>query len=126
MDRILKDSEKRKWPRASSAPALELSTIIFKHVNWYMQQISGERLQDHWSSGLSVTFPIGVHLVFSFCSRFSVILFPWISNRWAAYCICEFSSLIHRGVYFLSVMIHRLVRVEIHHEDQPTNSMFWT
>ena len=39
-------------PRASSAPALELNTIKFKHVYWYMQQISGERLQDHWSSGL--------------------------------------------------------------------------
>ena len=49
MDRIL--SEER--PRASSAPALELNTIIFKHVYWYMQQISGERLQDHWSSGLN-------------------------------------------------------------------------
>ena len=38
-------------PRALSAPALELNTIIFKHVYWYMQQISGESLQDHWSSG---------------------------------------------------------------------------
>ena len=40
--------------RASSAPALGLNTIIFKHVYWYMQQISGERSQDqsqdHWSS----------------------------------------------------------------------------
>ena len=36
----------------SSAPALEINTIIFKHVYWYMQQISGERLQDHWSSSL--------------------------------------------------------------------------
>ena len=46
-------SEKKKenGPRASSAPALGLNTIIFKHVYWYMQQISGERLQDHWSSG---------------------------------------------------------------------------
>ena len=34
-------------PKASSAPALGLNTIIFKHVYWYMQQISGERLQDH-------------------------------------------------------------------------------
>ena len=41
-------SEKRKWP---SAPVLELNTIIFKYVYWYMKQISGERLQDHWSSG---------------------------------------------------------------------------
>ena len=33
-------SEKRKrpGPRASSAPALGLNTIIFKHVYWYMQQ----------------------------------------------------------------------------------------
>ena len=26
----IEDFEKRKWPRASSAPALELNTIIFK------------------------------------------------------------------------------------------------
>ena len=45
--------KKENGPRASSAPALELNTIIFKHVYWYMQQISGERLQDHWSSGLA-------------------------------------------------------------------------
>ena len=48
----IEDSEKRKWPKGLSAPALELNTIIFKHVYWYMQLISGERLQDHWSSGL--------------------------------------------------------------------------
>ena len=52
MDRILKILKKENGPRASSALALELNTIIFKHVYWYMQQISGERLQDHWSSGL--------------------------------------------------------------------------
>ena len=51
MDRILMILKKENGPRASSAPALELNTIIFKHVYWYMQQISGERLQDHWSSG---------------------------------------------------------------------------
>ena len=47
----IEDSEKRKWPKGLSAPALELNTIIFKHVYCYMQLISGERLQDHWSSG---------------------------------------------------------------------------
>ena len=47
----IEDSEKRKRPKGLSAPALELNTIIFKHVYWYMQLISGERLQDHWSSG---------------------------------------------------------------------------
>ena len=50
----IEDSEKRKWPKGLSAPALELNTIIFKHVYWYMQLISGERLQDHWSSGLEL------------------------------------------------------------------------
>ena len=43
----IEDSEKRKWPKGFICPC-----IIFKHVYWYMQQISGERLQDHWSSGL--------------------------------------------------------------------------
>ena len=33
----IEDSEKRKWPKGLSAPALELNTIIFKHVYWYMQ-----------------------------------------------------------------------------------------
>ena len=51
MDRILIILKKENGPRASSAPALGLNTKIFKHVYWYMQQISGERLQDHWSSG---------------------------------------------------------------------------
>ena len=52
MDRILIILKKKEenGPRASSAPALGLNTIIFKHVYWYMQQISGEHLQDHWSS----------------------------------------------------------------------------
>ena len=57
----IEDSEKRKWPKGLSAPALELNTIIFKHVYWYMQLISGERLQDHWSSGL-LFFPITIWL----------------------------------------------------------------
>ena len=66
MDRILKILKKENGPRASSAPALELNTIIFKHVYWYMQLISGERLQDHWSSGfiaLTLDF-VECHLFF--------------------------------------------------------------
>ena len=50
MDRIFIILKKENGPRASSAPALGLNTIIFKYVYWYMKQISGERLQDHWSS----------------------------------------------------------------------------
>ena len=55
MDRILIILRKENGPRASSALTLGLNTIILKHVYWYtyMQQISGERLQDHWSSGLA-------------------------------------------------------------------------
>ena len=51
MDRILIILKKENGPRASSAPALGLNTIIFKYVYWCMKRISGERLQDHWSSG---------------------------------------------------------------------------
>ena len=39
MDRILiilKKKGDKNGPRASSAPALELNTIIFKHVFWYI------------------------------------------------------------------------------------------
>ena len=28
-------------------------TILVKQVYWYISQVSGERLQDHWSSGLT-------------------------------------------------------------------------
>ena len=38
-----------------SAPLLGLLSIIFKHVYWYIKQISGERLHDHWSSGFQTT-----------------------------------------------------------------------
>ena len=55
MDRILIILKKENGPRASSAPALRLNTIIFKYVYWYMKRISGERLQDHWSSGIGKT-----------------------------------------------------------------------
>ena len=51
MNRILIILKKENGPRASSAPAMGLNAIIFKFVDWYMKQISGERLQDHWSSG---------------------------------------------------------------------------
>ena len=56
MDRISIILKKENGPRASFAPALGLNTIIFKHVYWYMQQISGERLQDQWSSCFRYSF----------------------------------------------------------------------
>ena len=58
----IEGSEKRKWPKGLSAPALELNTIIFKHVYWYMQLISGERLQDHWSSGSKFSLKWNINL----------------------------------------------------------------
>ena len=50
MDRILIILKKKIPQCGDEAPALGLNTIIFKHVYWFMQQISGEHLQDHWSS----------------------------------------------------------------------------
>ena len=32
------------------------NTILVKQVYWYISQVSGERLQDHWSSGLCGTW----------------------------------------------------------------------
>ena len=52
--------KKKMDPRGSSAFKMLFEgenqqeigkSIIFKYVYWYMKQISGERLQDHWSSG---------------------------------------------------------------------------
>ena len=51
MDRIL-IVVKKNSPQGFICHLLGLFSIIFKHVYWYIQQISGERLQDHWSSGL--------------------------------------------------------------------------
>ena len=62
MDRILVILKKENGPRASSAPALGLNTIIFKYVYWYMKQISGERLQDHWSSGFFEANALSIHV----------------------------------------------------------------
>ena len=55
MDRILIIMKRKMDTRASSVPLMWLFSIIFKHVYWYIQHISGERLQDHWSSGLCIT-----------------------------------------------------------------------
>ena len=81
MDRILIILKKENGQRASSAPALWLNTIIFKYVYWCMKQISGERLQDHWSSGCY--FMIILRFVFfsSFkLSNFRAVLVPCSEN----------------------------------------------
>ena len=41
-------------PRVSFSPLLGLFSIMFKFVYCYIQQISNEPLQDHWSSGLDL------------------------------------------------------------------------
>ena len=62
-------SEKRKMAQGLHLPLhLELNTIIFKHVYWYMQQISGERLKDHWSSGYFCKVSTTTKLVLVFFS----------------------------------------------------------
>ena len=60
-------SEKRKWPKGFIYPSLGLNTIIFKHVYWYMQQVSCEHLQDHWSSGLWITSEWNKNFIFLIC-----------------------------------------------------------
>ena len=67
MDRILIILKKENGPRASSAPALGLNTIVFKHVYWYMQQTQ-----------VSVYRTIGP-LVFCFLSE-TLILFAFRFN----------------------------------------------
>ena len=47
------DYPEKKWSQGFICPILGLFSIVFKHVYWYIQQISGERLQDHWSSDVS-------------------------------------------------------------------------
>ena len=59
MDRILIILKKENGPRASSAPCTgvkyhNIQTFVGTCIcsrSMYMQQISGEHLQDHWSSG---------------------------------------------------------------------------
>ena len=57
-------SEKRKWPKGFICPCTGVKSIIFKYVYWYMKQISGERLQDHWSSGLSKWTSLSALLIY--------------------------------------------------------------
>ena len=49
--------------KKENGPALGLNTIIFKYVYWYMKQISGERLQDHWSSGRLSVISLSYHVI---------------------------------------------------------------
>ena len=86
MDRILIILKKENGPRASSAPALGLNTIIFKHVYWYMQQTQ-----------VSVYRTIGPLVVGS------VAVVQWAEvtrNRYAVTVI-----VLNSGVVFLSYML---------------------
>ena len=42
-------------------------TILVKQIYWYISQVSGERLQDHWSSGFFESTRISQG--YSVCSR---------------------------------------------------------
>ena len=102
----IEDSEKRKWPKGLSAPVLELNTIIFKHVYWYMQLISGERLQDHWSSGC---YLIICDLVAALNLFWSVLL----RFRNTPYWLCAIKTFLSSSAqivsyyHMLAVCIHR-------------------
>ena len=68
-------SEKRKWPKGVIFPCTGVNTILFKHVYWYMQQISGERLQDHWSSGFML-----LNATYNLRNRINLGLIPGFSS----------------------------------------------
>ena len=59
--------------RASSVPLMWLFSIIFKHVYWYIQHISGERLQDHWSSGLCIPIWLSTLICVSQCINWYLV-----------------------------------------------------
>ena len=44
-------SEKIKWPKGFICLCTGVKYHNIQICYWYMKQISGERLQDHWSSG---------------------------------------------------------------------------
>ena len=46
-------------------------TILVKQVYWYISQVSGERLQDHWSSGSDLFLKVNY-----FCKQFILALLP--------------------------------------------------
>ena len=49
--RNIEDSEKRKWPKGFICPCTGVKYHNIQTCLLVYQQISGERLQDHWSSG---------------------------------------------------------------------------
>ena len=63
----IEDSEKSKWPKGFICPCTGVKYHNIQIVYWYMQQISGERLQDHWSSSFFFFF-------FFFCCFFFTVL----------------------------------------------------
>ena len=47
-------SKKRKWPKGFICPCTGVKYHNIQICYWYMKQISGERLQDHLSSGFNL------------------------------------------------------------------------
>ena len=81
MDRILIILKKENGPRASSAPALGLNTIIFKHVYWYMQQTQvsvyrtiGPLVMSKYDKTFDPKVPIGQCELISWFSDFALYL----------------------------------------------------
>ena len=45
------------------------STILVKQVYWYISRVSGERLQDHWSSGLMLFIKSSIFSLIRLCDN---------------------------------------------------------
>ena len=68
--------KKENGPRASSASALGLNTIIFKHVYWYMQQtqVSVYRTIGRLVSYILIPNPIFFHQISIFFKMLQIIM----------------------------------------------------
>ena len=104
MDRILIILKKENGPRASSAPALGLNTMIFKHVYWYMQQtqVSVYRtigplvIPRHLKSAGYYVIPSKKHLRTSVCPS---VHQRFVSGLYLEHLLTDFLQTLYRSSY---------------------------
>ena len=70
----IEDSEKRKWPKGFICPCTGVKYHNIQTCLLVMQLISGERLQDHWSSGMTFGMQNGEIIIF-FLIHFRKVIF---------------------------------------------------
>ena len=74
-------------------------TIRVKQVYWYISQVSGERLQDHWSSGFKLSI-----------SPFHKL------TTWISFVICHFRNLQY-GTHCTNAKVSKLIHCYGRYQD---------